>query len=203
MAHRKASRGLRHCRSLSKRPFFGRSEELIVKNALQAGLTYSANGQSEAETSAKELEILERSERYGSDVRSESEKHKLGLSPINSAWILEGNPVARGKLLSTSTDGVASTFIWDCTAGRFNWHYDLDETVYLLEGSVVIKDSKGVSRQLSAGDSFLFRAGTQFEWTVESYVRKVAFCRVPMSQKILRAKRLYHALRRVLGRSAS
>jgi uncharacterized protein len=168
-----------------------------VKNALQAGLTYRQNPQAEAENSAKELEILEPSARRGGTVKPETDTHGLVLSPINGAWILDGNPLARGKLLSSSTDGMASTFMWDCTAGRFNWHYELDETVYLLEGSVVIKDSNGV-HQLSAGDSFLFKAGTHAEWTVDSYVRKVAFCRVPMSRKILLAKRIYQALRRLI-----
>jgi hypothetical protein len=168
-----------------------------VKNALQAGLTYRQNPKAEAESSSKELEILEQSARRDGAIKSDRETHGLFLSPINGAWILEGNPLARGKLLSTSTDGMASTLMWDCTAGRFNWYYELDETVYLLEGSVVIKDSMG-TRQLSAGDSYLFKAGTHAEWTVESYVRKVAFCRVPMSRKILAAKRLYQALRRLI-----
>lgn len=193
MAHRKASYVLRHCGTLGH--FRGRAEGLNVKNAPQAGLTYRENSLAEAESSPKELEILEQ---VGRATRSERDTHGLVLSPINGAWILEGNPLARGKLLSTSTDGMASTFLWDCTAGRFNWYYELDETVYLLEGSVVIKDSMGERHQLRAGDSFLFKAGTQFEWTIEDYVRKVAFCRVPMSRKILAAKRLYQALRRFI-----
>jgi uncharacterized cupin superfamily protein len=168
-----------------------------VKNALQAGLTYRQNPLAEGESSSKELEILEPSARRGGAAKPEPDTHGLVLSPINGAWILEGNPLARGKLLSTSTDGMASTFMWDCTAGRFNWYYELDETVYLLEGSVVIKDALGERRQLSAGDAFLFKAGTHFEWTIENYVRKVAFCRVPMSRKILAARRLYRLLRRL------
>ena len=47
----------------------------------------------------------------------------LNPSPIYPAWILEGNPVARNVLLSSSADGDASSYIWDCTAGRFNWFY--------------------------------------------------------------------------------
>jgi uncharacterized cupin superfamily protein len=175
----------------------------MVKNALQTGLTYGPGAPPEAGNSAKELEILEPSARYDGVTGAKTERHKLSPAPINSAWILEGNPVARNKLLSTSTDGTASTYIWDCTAGRFNWYYNLDETVYVLEGSFVIKDSMGVRRQLNAGDSFLFKAGTHSEWTIESYVRKVAFCRIPLSRKILRAKRLYQTLMRLFGRSTA
>ena len=56
-------------------------------------------------------------------VKLEVEKIALEPSPINRDWILEGDPRARAILLSRSADGTASTFIWDCTAGRFNWYY--------------------------------------------------------------------------------
>jgi uncharacterized protein len=122
----------------------------------------------------------------------------LAPAPIRSAWILEGNPVARNKFLSKSADGTASTYIWDCTAGRFNWHYDIDETVYILEGSVVLRDAQGAERGLQAGDTVFFPAGSNAEWTVEGYVRKVAFLREPLPRKILFAKRAYRALKRLV-----
>jgi len=53
---------------------------------------------------------------------------KFVPNPIQAAWILDGNPVARAELLSSSADGTASTYFWDCTAGRFNWFYSFDET---------------------------------------------------------------------------
>src|SRR5664279_4983395 len=56
----------------------------------------------------------------------------LSSAAINPNWILEGNPVARNKLLFESADGTATTWLWDCTAGRFNWFYDIDETVHLI-----------------------------------------------------------------------
>src|SRR6202522_4491096 len=81
----------------------------------------------------------------------------LDPSPINSSWILEGNPVARSRVLS-SRDGAFSV-IWDCTAGKFNWFYDYDETVYIIEGSVLLKDAKGVQRRVSAGGIGSFATG--------------------------------------------
>ena len=86
--------------------------------------------------------------------------------PIRPQWILEGTPVARYKVLSISRDGTAKTVIWDCTAGRFNWFYDIDETVYVLEGSVVLKNGDGTSKEVRAGDVVYFRAGSHAEWTV-------------------------------------
>ena len=104
----------------------------------------------------------------------------LGAAGINPKWILEGNPVARNKLLSESADGTATSYIWDCTAGRFNWFYDFDETVYVIEGGVVVRDLDGGTRRLSVGDTMFFPAGARAEWTVEEYIRKIAFCRAPL-----------------------
>jgi uncharacterized cupin superfamily protein len=122
----------------------------------------------------------------------------LGASPINSSWILEGNPVARNKLLSRSADGSASTYIWDCSAGRFNWHYDIDETVYIIEGSVILRDGQGAERAVSAGDTVFFPAGSTAEWTVQSYVRKVAFLRAPIPKAVFFAKQVYRVLKRMV-----
>jgi uncharacterized cupin superfamily protein len=124
---------------------------------------------------------------------------RLNPSPINPEWVLEGEPMARNRLLSSSTDGNASTLVWDCTAGRFNWHYGVDETIYVIEGSVVLKDQAGVSRRVSAGDTFFFPAGTVFEWTVEKYIRKVAFCLSPMPRPIRVARSGYRFLKGILG----
>jgi uncharacterized protein len=124
---------------------------------------------------------------------------ELSPLPIKANWVLEGAPVARFKVLSRSSDGTARTVVWDCTAGRFNWFYDIDETVYILEGSVCIKDASGVSREVSAGETILFRAGSHAEWTVETYVRKIAFFRNPVPKFALLQIGLFRAVRRWTG----
>jgi len=40
-------------------------------------------------------------------------------------------------------DGTASS----CAAGRFNWIYNVDETIYVIEGGVIIKDVGGAPRR--------------------------------------------------------
>src|SRR3984885_15893216 len=104
----------------------------------------------------------------------------LALNPINAGWILDGKPVARLQLLSSSADGTASTYFWDCTAGRFNWFYSFDETFHILEGDVTLKYPSGVSRRGSTGDTVFFPAGSSAEGTGDHYVRKLAFCRTPL-----------------------
>lgn len=101
---------------------------------------------------------------------------ELEPSPIKSSWIIDGDPQARSRVLSTSSCGSAWTMIWSCTEGRFNWYYDLDETIMILEGSVVLH-SKGVSRRYGPGDVILFREGAHAEWHVERPVKKLAFFR--------------------------
>jgi uncharacterized cupin superfamily protein len=128
---------------------------------------------------------------------------ELNPSPIRPGWVLEGNPVARNRLISSSADGTASTLIWDCTAGRFNWFYDIDETIYVIKGGVVVKDFAGAVRRLSAGDTIFFPAGARAEWHVENYIRKIAFCRVPLPRSVAFARRGYRFLKRLLGNGAS
>ena len=123
----------------------------------------------------------------------------LNPSPICPEWVIEGNPIARNKVLSSSADGTASTLIWDCTAGRFNWFYDVDETVYVIEGGVVVRDLGGAARRLSAGDTIFFPAGARAEWHVEDYIRKIAFCRVPLPWPVVFARRGYRFLKRLVG----
>jgi uncharacterized cupin superfamily protein len=99
--------------------------------------------------------------------------------------------VSANRPLAGSTDGLGSTYMWDCTAGRFNWYYNVDETVYLVEGSITVVDSAGQLSHLRAGDIFLFPKGTRFEWTVHTYVRKVAFIHEPVSGKLRLFVRMY------------
>lgn len=121
--------------------------------------------------------------------------HGLQPDPIPPQWILEGNPTARRKLLVGSSDDMASTHMWDCTAGRFHWYYGSDEVIHVLEGSVLIEDDAGVRRQLAAGDTFLFPAGSRFHWTVPRYIRKIAFLHAPLSRKVRLLKGMYGFLK--------
>ena len=125
---------------------------------------------------------------------------QLNLSPIRAEWVLEGNPITHTRLLATSADGTANTLIWDCSAGRFNWFYDIDETIYFLEGTVKIKDETGAVRQLGAGDWLFFPAGSHAEWTVDHYVRKIAFCRQALPKPVLLLRRVYRLFKRLIGR---
>jgi uncharacterized cupin superfamily protein len=125
---------------------------------------------------------------------------ELEPSPIRPGWILAGQPVARNKFLFVSPDRQMRTLIWECTAGRFNWFYDEDETVFILEGSVTIKKPDGSVHHLKAGDAAFFHGGSCAEWTIKHYVRKLAHLRMVPTRDIHFAWRVSRAVRRRLGR---
>jgi uncharacterized cupin superfamily protein len=101
----------------------------------------------------------------------------LTLRPIEPSWVIEGQPESRSNVLSQSKDGQACTIVWECTAGKFNWYYDFDETILILEGSIVIESDDMPPTRYGAGDVIFFRNGAHAKWHVENYVRKLAFCR--------------------------
>jgi uncharacterized cupin superfamily protein len=128
-----------------------------------------------------------------------ADRAPLKPAPINADWIIEGAPAARNAILSRGEDGSAFTLIWDCTAGLFEWRYGIDETVYILEGSVVVQDETGGTRRLEAGATAFFPSDSRALWRVESYVRKVAFCRKPVPRAYLFAKKIAKAALRKVG----
>ena len=102
---------------------------------------------------------------------------ELTPRPITPAWIIEGKPEATGCELSRSADGLATTIVWHCTEGKFNWYYDFDETIMILEGSIVLESEGMLPKRYGVGDVIFFRDGAHAKWHVEGYVKKVAFCR--------------------------
>lgn len=153
----------------------------------------NAARQAAADDPTVELDILEQTITIEGARALRHDAHGLGPAPIPRAWIREGNPVARNKRLAGSSDDMASAYMWDCTAGRFDWLYDTDEVMHVLEGSVIIEDAGGTRRRLQAGDTFLFPAGSRYHWTVADYVRKVAFLHSPLPRQM-------RLIRDVLGR---
>jgi len=118
--------------------------------------------------------------------------------PIEPCWILEGNPVAQWCVLSKSADGLASTMVWECSEGKFNWYYDFDETIMILEGSIVLEsDTMGPTRY-GPGDMIFFRNGAHARWHVQGHVRKLAFCRTTQPFVMGFALRAFNKIKRAL-----
>src|SRR5690242_10425791 len=112
------------------------NEETELRESTPAGPSTSAPLEDEATT---ELAILEQTASLEGVQPTKENPYGLQPDPIPRDWILEGNPTARRRLLVGSSDNLASTHMWDCTAGQFNWHYTADEVIYVVEGSVVVE----------------------------------------------------------------
>jgi uncharacterized cupin superfamily protein len=109
---------------------------------------------------------------------------ELKSAPIRREWILDGDPVARNQVLARSEDRMATTLVWDCTAGRFRWIYDVDETIHILDGEVRLTAADGSVKRLCAGDVVFFPAGSSATWQIDRYVRKLAFFRQPVPKSM-------------------
>ena len=124
---------------------------------------------------------------------------ELLADPIPEPWIIEGRPQARSRRLAQSADGASSTMVWSCTAGRFHWHYSVDETLHIISGEVFVTDEKGATHRLGAGDMVFFPAGTSSVWNVPVEVRKIAFCRQAMPRPFGLALRVWNKLARTFA----
>jgi uncharacterized protein len=102
---------------------------------------------------------------------------ELAADPIHPHWVIDGHPQARSQRLAQSADGTASVMAWSCSAGRFNWHYTVDETLHIISGEVFVTDHNGQTQRLGPGDMAFFPAGSRSTWYVPVEVRKLAVCR--------------------------
>jgi uncharacterized protein len=121
----------------------------------------------------------------------------LKPAPIERSWIREGNPEATSCTLSQSADGLATTIVWHCTEGKFDWFYDFDETILILDGSIVLESDDLPPTRYVAGDVVFFRDGAHAKWHVEGHVKKLAFCRKTSPVLFGLALRVFHKLRRI------
>jgi uncharacterized protein len=118
--------------------------------------------------------------------------------PIEPSWIIEGKPDAQWCVLSKSADGLASTMVWECSEGKFNWYYDFDETILILEGSIVLENDTMSPTRYGPGDVIFFKDGAHARWHVEGRVKKLAFCRKTQPVLLGFALRVFSRIRRTL-----
>ena len=68
--------------------------------------------------------------------------------------------------------GVFDWPIWEKEVSRFDWHYDTEETCYLLEGEVAVTTPEGRTVHFGAGDMVYFPAGLSCTWDISVAVKK-------------------------------
>jgi len=127
----------------------------------------------------------------------DARRRDLDDAPITVEHVLEGAPVARSVQLTASDDGLVTTHLWDCTAGRFHWYFGVDEIVHILDGEVHVTDDRGETVTLRTGDVGHFALHSHSIWHVPEYVRKLAVHRAP--KPVALPVRAFRKLSRMTG----
>jgi uncharacterized protein len=68
--------------------------------------------------------------------------------------------------------GVKSWPTWSKEVSTFPWHYQTQETAYILEGEVTITPKDGAPVSFGAGDLVIFKPGLECTWQVKKPLRK-------------------------------
>jgi len=62
--------------------------------------------------------------------------------------------------------------IWEKEVSTFDWHYDTNETFYVIEGEVEVELDDGTKVSFGAGDLVTFSEGVKCTWHVKKPIRK-------------------------------
>ena len=117
----------------------------------------------------------------GSSVLKVARQRRSAGRPADQPGLDPRGHAARARLRwAESPDGTTSHWTWDCTAGRFRWYYEVDESIVIVAGSVSIQVDDEEPVVLAVGDAAYFPAGHWVTWQVDEYVRKQAVVRVPV-----------------------
>jgi uncharacterized cupin superfamily protein len=119
---------------------------------------------------------------------------ELAPGRIPRQWVLSGTPEARSKRLARTRDGTTSVWVWECSEGQFNWHYYIDETVFIICGEVFITEEGQQERRLGEGQMAYFPAGSSCVWRVTAKIKKLAFLRHDLPYLLGFSLRAWHAL---------
>ncbi|MFH1072339.1 MAG: cupin domain-containing protein [Nanoarchaeota archaeon] len=60
---------------------------------------------------------------------------------------------------------------WEKEPSTFDWHYDEQETCFILEGEAVVKSAEGEVK-FGKGDFVIFPQGMDCTWMIKKKIRK-------------------------------
>jgi len=67
--------------------------------------------------------------------------------------------------------GVFSWPVWECEPSVFDWHYDQEESCYIIAGEITVKTALE-EVVIGPGDYVTFPRGLECTWSVTKPVRK-------------------------------
>ena len=62
--------------------------------------------------------------------------------------------------------------VWKKEVSTFDWHYDQEETCYILEGEAVVTPKSGEPVTIQRGDLIRFPAGLDCTWQIIEAIEK-------------------------------
>ncbi len=95
--------------------------------------------------------------------------------PMPAGTVRSGDPGAKVRWLRVSGEGEPPYYagIWSAEPSIFEWRFDMDETLHVLAGRVVVSVQGGDVLDLRPGDVASFPRGTVTQWDVREPFRKV------------------------------
>lgn len=92
---------------------------------------------------------------------------------MDPSELLSGEPVQNGHTYHEIEAEGYLAGVWDCTAFVDHMtHYSVDEYMYLLEGTLIMRMPDGEEIHLKAGDAFVIPKGLKCQWEQPGYIRK-------------------------------
>lgn len=93
--------------------------------------------------------------------------------PISPDDLESGEPVQRGHFYLNDEALGLMAGVWDCTAMTSKMApYDVNEFMYVLEGSVTMVMEDGSEETINAGEAFVIPKGLVCQWKQPGYMRK-------------------------------
>ena len=87
--------------------------------------------------------------------------------------IVQGNPVASGRIDYVSPDGSSRLGIWRCTEGVFDCNELGDELQTILQGRLILTLGDEPPIEFTRGDSVFTRKGQRVRWEIWETVIKL------------------------------
>jgi uncharacterized cupin superfamily protein len=92
---------------------------------------------------------------------------------MDPSELLSGEPVQHGHTYHEVEPEGYLAGVWDCTAFVDHMtNYSVDEYMYLLEGTLIMRMPDGEEVHLKAGDAFVIPKGLECQWEQPGYIRK-------------------------------
>ena len=111
--------------------------------------------------------------RYRKDESLDDLEHWPFDNKASHYVIVQGNPVASGRIDYASPDGTARLGVWRCTEGVFDCNELGDELQTILHGRLILTLEGQAPIECIPGDSIFTRKGQRVRWDIQETVVKL------------------------------